>query len=65
MKKFIIKDILNNMYFWEYRIEEGFDLDIREATKYNSREDAEKMFDTIKSISNYERFLEVKEIYVI
>lgn len=61
MKQYIIYDILNNMYFWEFRGEQGFDLDINEATKYSLKEQAEEM---IQGYSNsFERVLEIKEVY--
>lgn len=61
MKQYIIYDILNNVYFWEFRGEQGFDLDITEATKYSLKEQAEEMIKSYRSA--FERLLEVKEVY--
>lgn len=61
MKTYIIYDILNNMYFWEYRGERGFDLDIREAINFQIKEKAERELLSIKD--EFERVLEIKEVY--
>lgn len=60
MKQFIIYDILNNMYFWEFRGERGFDIDIHEATKFTSKEKAKNTLTGY--ISEFERILEIKEV---
>ena len=65
MKQYIIKDILNNMYYWEFRGEAGFDLDIEEATKYASKYAVKTALNDVKITSKFKRILEVKKIYVI
>jgi hypothetical protein len=61
---FVIQDVKTKEYFWQYRIEEGFNANITEATTFNSEEDAvkqmqeeylEDLFDT--------RILEVRKFY--
>lgn len=61
---FVIQDIKTKEYFWQYRIEEGFNAKITEATTFNSEEEAvkqmqeeylEDLFDT--------RILEVRKFY--
>lgn len=64
MKQFILKDILNNMYYWQFRAESGFDLDLKEATKYGTKEDAKKELEFIKAISDFDRIIEIKEVYI-
>jgi hypothetical protein len=63
---FVIQDVKTKEYFWQYRIEEGFNANITEATTFNSEEDAvkqmqeeylEDLFDT--------RILEVRKFYGI
>ena len=65
MKQFILYDILNNMYYWEYRGERGFDADVQEATKYASIKDVEKALYNAQKNSEYLRILEIKEVYFI
>lgn len=61
---FVIQDVKTKEYFWQYRIEEGFNANIIEATTFNSEEEAvkqmqeeylEDLFDT--------RILEVRKFY--
>lgn len=63
MKQFIIKDIQNNLYFAE--IDNSFDLDIKEARFYPTKEDAESFIPIIERYSNFDRILEVKEVFKI
>lgn len=61
---FVIQDVKTKEYFWQYRIDEGFNANITEATTFNSEEKAvkqmqeeylEDLFDT--------RILEVRKFY--
>ncbi len=61
---YVIQDVKTKEYFWQYRIEEGFNANITEATTFNSEEEAvkqmqeqylEDLFDT--------RILEVRKFY--
>lgn len=51
MKQYIIKDILNNVYYWEYRGETGFDNDIEGAAKYASKQAVKTALNDVKITS--------------
>ncbi len=61
---YVIQDVKTKEYFWQYRIEEGFNVNISFSTTFNSEEEAvkqmqekylEDLFDT--------RILEVRKFY--
>lgn len=63
-RKYVIKDIILNEYFWTYRINDGFDK-IEESTKFDTVEEALKEMrkDYLKDLFSG-RIIEIKEIYI-
>lgn len=65
MKKlYVIQDVKTREYYWQYRIDEGFNANISEAKEFNSVEEAEKeMQDEYLEELFAERFIEIKCYY--
>ena len=63
---FVIQDVKTKEYFWEYRIEEGFNANIREATTFNSEEEAVKQMEEEYLVELFEgKILEIKKFYTL
>ena len=65
MKEFyIIKDIVSNEFYWNYRIEEGFTTDIKEATIFKTKDYAveEIKKDYLQDLF-LNRFIQIIKIY--
>lgn len=64
-RKYVIKDIILNEYFWTYRINDGFDNNIESSTKFDTVEEALKEMrkDYLKDLFSG-RIIEIKEIYI-
>ena len=65
MKKiYVIQDIKTKEYYWQYRIDEGFNANVSEAKEFDSLDEAEKEInlqeDWDKVSELFEQFLEVK-----
>lgn len=65
MKKiYLIQDVKTKEYYWQYRIDEGFNANVSEAKEFNSIEDAEKeMQEEYLEELFAERFIEIKCYY--
>lgn len=63
---FVIQDIKTKEYFWRYRIDEGFNVDISVATTFNSEEDALKDMQQEYLEELFEdRVIEVKKYFIL
>lgn len=65
MKKiYVIQDVKTREYYWQYRIDEGFNANISEAKEFNNIEEAEKeMREEYLEELFAERYIEVKCYY--
>jgi hypothetical protein len=63
-KIYLIQDVKTKEYYWQYRIDEGFNANVSEAKEFNSIEDAEKeMQEEYLEELFAERFIEIKCYY--
>jgi len=63
-KIYVIQDVKTREYYWQYRIDEGFNANISEAKEFNSIEEAEKeMQEEYLEELFAERFIEIKCYY--
>lgn len=63
-KIYVIQDVKTREYYWQYRIDEGFNANISEAKEFNSIEEAEKeMEEEYLEELFAERYIEVKCYY--
>jgi len=64
MKKiYVIQDVKTREYYWQYRIDEGFNANISEAKEFNTIEDAENEINLQEDWATElfaERYLEVR-----
>jgi hypothetical protein len=63
---YVIQDVKTKEYYWQYRIDEGFNSNISEAKTFDSKEDAVNEFKLQDEWSTdlfAERFIEIKEYY--
>lgn len=65
MKKiYLIQDVKTKEYYWQYRINEGFNANVSEAKEFDSIEDAEKeMQEEYLEDVFAERVIEIKCYY--
>ena len=61
---YYIKDIRGNEFYWRYRIDEGFTKEIKEATSFESEEDALKEIreDYLEELFS-DRLIEIVKVY--
>jgi hypothetical protein len=61
---YFIKDIRENEFYWRYRIDEGFTKEIKEATSFESEEEALKEFqqDYLEELFT-NRLIEIVKVY--
>jgi hypothetical protein len=64
MKKiYVIQDVKTKEYYWQYRIDEGFNANVSEAKEFDSLDEAEKEINLQEDWASElfsKRFLEVK-----
>jgi hypothetical protein len=61
---YFIKDTRGNEFYWRYRIDEGFTKEIKEASSFESEEEALKEFqqDYLKELFS-DRLIEIVKVY--
>ncbi len=61
---YFIKDIRGNEFYWRYRMNEGFTKEVKEATSFESEEEALKEFqeDYLKELFS-DRLIEIIKVY--
>jgi len=65
-KIYVIQDVKTKEYYWQYRIDEGFNANISEAKEFDSVEEAEKEINLQEDWGTKlfaERFIEIKCYY--
>jgi hypothetical protein len=65
-KIYLIQDVKTKEYFWQYRIEEGFNANVSEAKEFDSVEEAEKEINLQQDWATElfaERYVEIKCYY--
>lgn len=65
-KIYVIQDVKTREYYWQYRIDEGFNANVSEAKEFNSIEEAENELNCQDEWATElfaERFIEIKCYY--
>jgi hypothetical protein len=64
-KNFLIQDIETGKYYFQHRIEHGFTAEVRDASLFDSKEDALKELEKdCASPLFYSKFIEIREFFV-
>lgn len=65
MKKiYVLQDIRTKEYYWNFWMNEGFDININEAKKFNNTNEAEKIIQMCTNERNKDLFTDRFELFV-